>query len=97
MDHVVHGAWFRNARISRPGPAGLIDADAFEISMKQLAKVRATGPRITEMHQTGFQPAVTGFYRAVTHTLIDHPGTLCVIPKFFVGKGFEEGDPWLTA
>ena len=97
MDHLVHGAWFRNARISRSGPTGLIDADAFAISQDQLARLRGTGPRVIEMYQTGFPPAVTGFYRAVTHALIEHPGTLCVVPKFFVGTGFEEGAPWRTA
>ena len=97
MDHLVHGAWFRNARISRSGPTGLIDADAFAISQDQLARLRATGPRIIEMYQTGFQPAVTAFYRAVAHALIEHPGSLCVIPKYFVRTGFEEGAPWRTA
>lgn len=97
MDHLVDGAWFRNARISLPRPAGLTDAEAFAISIKQLAKIRETGSRIIEMYQTGFQPAVTGFYRAVTNALIDHPNTICVVPKFFVGDGFATGDPWLKA
>lgn len=97
MDHLVDGAWFRNFRISRRGtPNGLIDADAFAISSAQFSKIREKGPRIIEMYQTGFQPAVTGFYRAVIHALNDHPGTLCVVPKFFVGGGFNTGDAWLT-
>ena len=94
MDQYVDGAWFRNARISLPRPAGLTDAEAFAISTCQLAKIRDMGPRIIKMYQTGFQPAVTGFYRAVTYALIDHPGTICVIPKFFVGEGFKTGEPW---
>ncbi|MCB1469857.1 MAG: hypothetical protein KDK08_22530, partial [Rhizobiaceae bacterium] len=73
MDHVVDGAWFRNSRISLPRPAGLTDAEAFAISTKQITKIRALGPRIIEMYQTGFQPAVTGFYRAVTNALVEHP------------------------
>jgi hypothetical protein len=97
MDAVVHGAWFRNTRISRNSPAALIDADAFAMSIKQLAQLRARGPHVIEMHQTGFQPAVMGFYRAVVHALIAHPGSVCVVPKFFVGEGFKEGAPWLTA
>lgn len=97
MDHLVDGAWFRNLRISRRGtPNGLIDADAFAISSAQLTRIRETGPRIIEMYQTGFQPAVTGFYRAVIHALHDHPGSVCVVPKFFVGKGFNSGGAWLT-
>lgn len=97
MDQVVHGAWFRNARISRSGPTGLLDADAFSISLDQLARLRATGPRIIEMYQTGFQPAVTAFYRAVAHALIEHPNSVCVVPRYFVRTGFEEGTPWRTA
>lgn len=97
MDHLVQGAWFRNTRISRAGPTGLVDADAFAISQDQLAQLRAKGPRIIEMYQTGFQPAVMGFYRAVAHALIEHPGSVCVVPQYFVRTGFEEGAPWRTA
>jgi len=97
MDHIVDGAWFRNARISLHRPAGLTDADAFAVSKMQLAKIRNQGPRIIEMYQTGFQPAVTGFYRAVAIALIEHPGSLCVVPKFFVGEGFEPGEPWQSS
>ncbi len=96
MDELVDGAWFRNTRISLNRPAGLTDADAFAISIKQLARIRAMGPTVIEMFQTGLQPAVMGFYRAVTLALIQHPGSIHVIPKFFVGDGFEEGTPWQT-
>ncbi|WP_372922599.1 hypothetical protein [Roseovarius sp.] len=97
MDHLVDGAWFRNLRISRKGtPHGLIDADAFAISSAQLARIRARCPTIIEMYQTGFQPAVMGFYRAVIHALLDHPGSVCVVPKYFVGEGFDKGAAWLT-
>lgn len=96
MDEVVDGAWFRNARISLNRPAALTDADAFEISVRQLAQMRSTGPMIIEMFQTGLQPAVMGFYRAVVHALIEHPGSVHVVPNFFVGKGFEAGIPWRT-
>lgn len=96
MDEIVDGAWFRNARISLNRPAGLTDADAFEISLKQLAQMREKGPMVIEMFQTGLQPAVMGFYRAVVHALIDHPGSIHVVPMFFVGEGYEEGSPWQT-
>jgi hypothetical protein len=97
MDELVDGAWFRNVRISRPRAAGLTDDDAFDLSIKQLAKIRLRGPRIIKMYQTGLQPAVTGFYRAVTHALIDHPGSVHVIPMYYVGDGFqEEKRPWQT-
>lgn len=96
MDELVDGAWFRNSRISLPRAAGITDADAFSISKQQLETIRATGPVVIEMFQTGLQPAVVGFYRAVTHALVEYPGSICVVPKFFVGEGFEEGAPWQT-
>jgi len=96
MDEYVDGAWFRNSRISLPRPAGITDTDAYSISKQQLEAIRSTGPAVIEMYQTGLQPAVTGFYRAVTQALIDYPGSICVVPKFFVGGGFEEGIPWMT-
>ncbi len=98
MDELVDGAWFRNARISLNRPAGLTDADAFEISLKQLAQMRKKGPMVIEMFQTGLQPAVMGFYRAVVHTLIDYPGSIYVVPRYFAGEEFdyEKGAPWQT-
>lgn len=96
MDELVDGAWFRNARISLNRPAGLTDADAFEISSKQLAQMRKKGPMVIEMFQTGLQPAVMGFYRSVVHALINHPGSIHVVPMFFVGEEYEGGSPWQT-
>ncbi|MEW8560547.1 MAG: hypothetical protein AB2541_00535 [Candidatus Thiodiazotropha sp.] len=96
MDEKVDGAWFRNSRISLNRPAGLTDADAFAISVKQLEQMRSLGSVVVEMYQTGLQPAVMGFYRAVTHALIEHPGSIHVVPMFFAGSGFDKGKPWQT-
>lgn len=97
MDVLVDGSWFRNAKISKDRPAGLTDAVAFENSVKQLRMMRRHGPTLIEMYQTGLQPAIMGFYRAVVHSMIEAPGSVFVIPKFFRGhQNFEEGTVWST-
>lgn len=97
MDELVDGAWFRNARISVPRPAGLTDSDAFEISTRQLCQIRSMGPAVIEMYQTGLEAPIMGFYRAVALELLEHPGSIFVVPKFFVhSNDFEEGTVWGT-
>lgn len=98
MDAIVDGAWFRNARISLPREAGLTDQLAFDISMQQFRLLLAQGPTVVHLYQTGLDTAVIGFYRAVVHHLLQHPGTISIVPFYFHGPGrFTEGTPWTTA
>jgi hypothetical protein len=83
MDVEIDGAWFRNASISRPRPAGETDQLAYEITQRQLAKICARGPVLLYLYQTGLDPAVVGFYRAVTEHLLRKPRTLAVAPMYF--------------
>lgn len=95
MDTRVHGAWFRNSRLSRPRAAGLTDQLAFQISLKQLRELRPVTPAVIHMYQTGLEPAVIGFYRAVVVYLLAHPRTLAVSPHYYQGDGrFLQGTPW---
>jgi hypothetical protein len=84
MDHVVDGAWLRNAEVSRPRPAAQTDDFVYETSRRQLVQLTASGGRTALLHiyQTGLDTAVVGFYRAVVTHLIDHPRSLTVIPMF---------------
>lgn len=98
LDTKVDGAWFRNSQISKPRPAGITDRIAFETSTHQLQIIHAQGATLVHMYQTGFWPALVGFYRAVVHHLQEHPGTLCVIPWYFRDhdNSFVRGVPWST-
>jgi hypothetical protein len=97
MDTVVDGAWFRNSKLSRPRPAGLTDQLAFETSLKQLWKLRPAAPAVIHLYQTGLEPAVIGFYRAVVVYLMTQPGTLAVVPHYYQGNGqFVQGTLWRT-
>lgn len=84
MDHVVDGAWLRNAEVSRPRPAAQTDDFVYDASRRQLVQLTASGGRTALLHiyQTGLDTAVVGFYRAVVMHLIDYPGSLTVIPMF---------------
>ncbi len=98
MDALVDGAWFRNSKISRPRPAGLTDELAFEISIRQLKETCSSGPVVIHMYQTGLEPAVMGFYRAVVVFLMAKPGTVAVVPHYYQGEGtFAPGSVWRTA
>lgn len=97
MDTIVDGAWFRNSRLSRPRPAGLTDELAFETSLRQLEELRSWMPAVIHLYQTGLEPAIVGFYRAVVVHLMARPGTLAVVPHYYDGKGrFVEGTLWRT-
>lgn len=83
MDVEVDGCWLRNFDISRPRPAAETDQLAFQLSQTQLATLTQQGPLLIHLYQTGLDPAVVGFYRAVVHQLIDAPGSVAVLPKYF--------------
>lgn len=94
MDAAVDGAWLRNSKVSRPRPAGLTDAMVFETSLRQLRHL-GDGPTELHMFQTGLEPAIVGFYRAVVHRLIEKPSALAVVPQYFQGEGeFSRGTVW---
>lgn len=98
MDAAVDGAWFRNAKISVQREAGLTDQLAFDTSIKQLRLLLSQGPTLIHIYQTGLETAVMGFYRALTHHLLENPGTVSVVPYYYNGPGqFAEGSPWTTA
>lgn len=90
MDAVVHGAWLRNAEVSRPRPAAQTDDFVYEVSRTQLAEL-CDGPRHVRlyMYQTGLETAVVGFYRALVDHLLDRPRSVSVMPMYFDGGAAE--------
>ena len=93
MDQTVDGAWLRNSEISRPRKHSQTDDLVYEISRGQLLQLTESGNRRVhiDMYQTGLQPAIVGFYRAVAHHLMQFPDTLGVQPWFFVNRGWKKG------
>ncbi|HEY0166585.1 MAG TPA: hypothetical protein VGB75_06035 [Jatrophihabitans sp.] len=85
MDAIVHGAWLRNAEISRPRPAAQTDDLVYDLSLRQLEELTRIERHVhLHMYQTGLETAVVGFYRALTTHLLKHPGSVSVQPMYFV-------------
>ncbi len=86
MDAIVHGAWLRNAEISRPRPAAQTDDLVYEITRTQLEEL-TKGDRAVALHmyQTGLETVVVGFYKALTDHLLQQPLSVAVQPMYFAG------------
>jgi hypothetical protein len=83
MDAVVDGAWLRNVQISQQRAAAETDDLVYQISREQLMELTRGRKRVMmEMYQTGLQPAVVGFYRALVDHLLEHPGSVTVRPMY---------------
>jgi hypothetical protein len=96
MDPDVDGAWFRNRLLSRSTTEGQTDQLAYELSVQRLKQLLEEGPIVIDFHQTGLQPAVMGFYRAVTSVLAARPRSVVIRPRFHVpGQARQvDGRPW---
>ena len=84
MDAAVHGAWLRNAEVSRPRPAAQTDDLVYDISRQQLDELcrRETHVRLY-LYQTGLETAVVGFYKALTDHLLGRPRSVSVQPMYY--------------
>lgn len=106
MDATVHGAWLRNSEISQHRRHAETDDLVYEISREQLDVLTQRGNRRLRLYlyQTGLQPAVMGFYKALTDHMVQHPSSVAVQPMFFAQQGasggnaesapFRKGLPW---
>jgi hypothetical protein len=65
--------------------------------MEQLDKLAAEGPLLIELYQTGLEPAIMGFYRALVQLMRERPGTISVLPMYFTGQAFAAGKVWSCA
>ncbi|MDX2680604.1 hypothetical protein [Streptomyces soliscabiei] len=95
LDVTVDGAWLRNSEISRPRPMAQTDELVYDTSRRQLAALTRTGQVSLKIYQSGLEPAVVGFYRAVVDHLREQPCSLAVLPVFYRDDGpFGEGISW---
>lgn len=91
-------AWFRNREVSKSRTLGETDAFCYQYTRDQLKMTRPEGALRIYLYQTGLQPAVIGFYRAVVEEFLQRassPPSLEVVPHYFSHKrGYRPGQPW---
>jgi hypothetical protein len=99
MDHDVDMAWFRNREVSKARAFSETDEFCYVQTQKQLQESRAQGDLRLFFYQTGLQPAVIGFYRALIEELLYRSTSLPsieVVPHYYAGKaGYRQGKVWL--
>jgi hypothetical protein len=96
MDATVDAAWLRNRQVSLARPAAETDGLVYETSRIQLRNLASGGRICLRVYQTGLEPAVMGFYRAVTEHLLVQPRSIEVVPNFHQPREdcYQEGKPW---
>ena len=99
LDIQVKIYWFRNQEISIGRTQAETDDVAYRKSKEQFLKLRSEGPYRMAFYQTGFQPAVVGFYRALTEELMERAKDatlpkLEVTPYYFMGGDYKIGKVW---
>lgn len=98
LDENVAIYWFRNQEISIGRTQAETDEVAYKKSKEQFLKMRNEGPVRMAFYQTGFQPAVVGFYRALIEELIaqhkNPTAQLQVTPYYFTRGIYKVGQVW---
>lgn len=98
MDSETDFAWFRNRDVSKSRTLAETDTYCYQQTIKQLNEFHASQGAIIHLYQTGLQPAVVGFYRALTEYFIKQNSTSCirVIPEYFNRRDncYDEGKTW---
>lgn len=98
MDATVDGAWLRNREISLPRPSGQTDELVYQYSRQQFVELARDNPVEIHLFQTGLEPAIVGFYRALAdHHLYARGKPVSVFPQYYAGESnFDPGTPWVT-
>lgn len=100
MDREVDFAWFRNQDVSKSRTFAETDTYCYTHSVEQLRQAAQVGRIRLNLYQTGLQPAVIGFYRALIEHLAAHAQespTILVIPHYFEpqSRDYVAGEPWI--
>jgi len=98
LDPKIKIYWFRNQEISIGKSAAEIDNVAYRKAKELFEKMRDEGVYKIAYYQTGFQPAVVGFYRALTEELIYRATSmakLSVTPYYFINGEYRVGKTWV--
>ena len=97
MDPQVRVYFFRNQEISIGKMSAEIDTVAYQKAKEIFLRMRAEGSFRLGYYQTGFQPAVVGFYRALTEELLDtakKQPAIEVTPYYYLGGSYKAGKIW---
>lgn len=98
MDHEVDVSWFRNREVSKSRSFAETDRFCYMETLKQLEGTRNDDVFILHLYQTGLQPAIIGFYRALIKELLyraKSAPSLGVIPFYYRGQSiYEKGVSW---
>ncbi len=98
MDATVDMYWYRNQEISQARTGAETDEIAYRKSKEILEQSRGEGAYYIHLYQTGFEPPLVAFYRALVEELLHRRKSgpqLEIVPFFFKGRGgYEQGKPW---
>lgn len=97
MDDKVDISWFRNREVSKARAFSETDQFCYAETKKQYAGTRKDSVFVLHLYQTGLQPAIIGFYRALIEELIyraELPPSLVVIPFYHSKSGYKQGKVW---
>ena len=86
MDHRVDIAWFLNQDVSKAPTLAEVDTYCYLQTRRQLWDALTRGMLQLHLYQTGFQPTVVGFYRALVEVLLQQANrspALEVTPFYF--------------
>lgn len=101
MDPETDFCWFRNRNVSKSRSLAETDQYCYETTLNQITEFLNSGNLAIKLFQTGFEPAVIGFYRGVVQTMLTMKKrrtekTISVCPFYYrgVGKPYETGSTW---
>lgn len=98
LDSDIDMAWFRNREVSKARAFGETDEFCYQKSLQQFRDARSEEPLLIHLYQTGLQPAIIGFYRALIEEVLereDKDAPIRVVPFFFRKSGhYAQGKPW---
>ncbi|MFJ8785826.1 hypothetical protein [Streptomyces sp. NPDC102476] len=94
LDEYVSGYWFRNRLVSVADRTfAEIENFCYHDTLERLPEMAECGIDRLDIVNTGFEPAVIGFYRAVAAHVQSHP--LSVTPYYARGTQYDPGTTWL--
>jgi len=97
LDDLIKFYFYRNQEISTGKTAAETDETAYRKAKEIFPVIHREGIFRIAFYQTGFQPVVMGFYRALTEELIKReklPPQLELIPQYYFGDYYENGKTW---
>jgi hypothetical protein len=93
MDREVDMAWFRNTEASlRRSCYADTDFFCYQETLRQLKTLKPEEPILIHLYQTGLEPAVVGFFRALVEFYMakeTKDAQIAVVPRYFRGPGLE--------